>query len=47
LLIGFDIATNKTLPWDIVHRQSADLATPNAVAVDSSYFKELAVERNR
>jgi len=45
LLIGFDIATNKTLPWDIVQGSLADLATPNAVAVDSSYFKELAVER--
>ena len=45
LLIGFDTATNKTLPWDIVQGSLADLSTPNAVAVDSSYFKELAVER--
>jgi putative ABC transport system permease protein len=45
MLVGFDIATNKTLPWDIVEGSLADLSTPNAVAVDSSYFKELAVER--
>jgi putative ABC transport system permease protein len=45
MLIGFDPATNKTMPWDIVEGSLADLSTPNAVAVDSSYFKELAVER--
>jgi len=45
MLIGFDTATNKTMPWDIVEGSLADLSTPDAVAVDSSYFKELAVER--
>jgi putative ABC transport system permease protein len=45
MLVGFDTATNKTLPWDIVEGSVADLATPNAVAADSTYFKELAVER--
>jgi putative ABC transport system permease protein len=45
MLVGFDITTNKTLPWDIAEGSIADLATPNAVAADSTYFKELAVER--
>jgi putative ABC transport system permease protein len=45
LLIGFDTAVNKTLPWDIAEGTIADLSAPNAVAVDSTYFKELAVER--
>jgi putative ABC transport system permease protein len=43
LLVGSDSATNKNLPWDLVQGSVDDLAAPNAVAVDSSYFKELAV----
>ena len=41
LVIGSDI---KSLPWDIHEGSIADLSTPNAVAVDSTYFSELAVK---
>jgi putative ABC transport system permease protein len=44
LLVGSDTRTNKALPWDLIKGTVDDLAAPNAVAVDSSYFKELAVE---
>src|SRR5258706_3777861 len=46
LVVGSDGATNKSLPWDVVEGRIADLTMPNAVAVDSTYFGELAVERN-
>jgi len=45
LVVGSDSATNKSLPWDISEGSIADLSKPNAVAVDSSYFGELAVEK--
>jgi putative ABC transport system permease protein len=45
LVVGSDGATNKSLPWDVVEGSVASLTTPNAVAVDSTYFGELAVER--
>jgi putative ABC transport system permease protein len=44
LLIGSDTATNKSLPWDLIQGGIDDLSAPNAVAIDSSYFKELGVE---
>jgi putative ABC transport system permease protein len=37
LLVGAD-------PWDFVNGSTTDLSTPNAVAVDKVYFKELGVE---
>lgn len=43
LLIGSDTHTNKSLPWDIIKGSIDDLSSPNAVAVDSSYFMELGV----
>ncbi len=45
LVVGFDSGTNKSLPWDLIDGTIANLSAPNAVAVDSTYFKELAVER--
>jgi putative ABC transport system permease protein len=45
LVVGSDTAANKSLPWDIVEGSIADLSMPNAVAVDSTYFKELAIGR--
>jgi putative ABC transport system permease protein len=45
LVVGSDTATSKSLPWDITEGSAAALSMPNAVAVDSTYFKELAVER--
>ena len=45
LLVGFDATANKSLPWDIIEGSTADLNKPNAVAVDASYFGELAVEK--
>ena len=45
LVVGSDSATNKSLPWDIVEGNIADLAMPNAVGVNSTYFEELAVGR--
>jgi putative ABC transport system permease protein len=44
LVVGFDSASIKTLPWDIVEGTVGDLSQPNAVAVDATYFKELAVQ---
>ena len=43
LLVGSDTGANKSLPWDVIEGTLADLSMPNAVAVDSIYFKELAV----
>src|SRR5262245_48341103 len=43
LLIGSDIKTNTSLPFDIGEGVVSDLAAPAAVAVDRSYFKELGV----
>jgi putative ABC transport system permease protein len=45
LLIGSDTDVNPSLPWDLVDGKIGDLSTPNAVAIDSTYFKELAIER--
>jgi putative ABC transport system permease protein len=45
LVVGFDTGVNKSLPWDITDGSIADLSMPNAVAVDSTYFGELAVGR--
>jgi putative ABC transport system permease protein len=44
LVVGSDSATNKSLPWDIIEGSIADLSGPNAVAVDATYFDELAVQ---
>jgi putative ABC transport system permease protein len=44
-LVGSDTAANKSLPWDIVEGTIADLSKPDAVAIDSTYFDELAVHR--
>jgi putative ABC transport system permease protein len=44
LLVGSDITVNRSLPWNLVEGGTADLRAPNAVAIDSTYFKELAVE---
>jgi putative ABC transport system permease protein len=45
LLVGSDINTNTTLPWDIKEGSIAALSAPSAVAVDFTYFKELGIER--
>ena len=45
LVVGSDSGANKSLPWDLIEGSIADLSMPNAVAVDSTYFEELAVER--
>jgi putative ABC transport system permease protein len=44
LLVGFDPNVDRSLPWDLVEGSIADLSAPNAVAIDSTYFKELAVQ---
>src|SRR5262249_29383922 len=43
LVVGSDSGSNKSLPWDIIEGSLADLSAPNAVAVDATYFNELAV----
>jgi putative ABC transport system permease protein len=43
LLVSAETPANKSLPWDVVNGTVADLATPNAVAIDKVYFKELGV----
>jgi putative ABC transport system permease protein len=45
LVVGTDTGASKSLPWDVVEGKVADLSMPNAVAVDSTYFGELGVER--
>ena len=45
LVVGTDTGASKSLPWDLVEGSAADLAKPNAVAVDQTYFGELAVGR--
>jgi putative ABC transport system permease protein len=44
LLVGADATANQSLPWDFVNGSATDLSTPNAVAIDKVYFKELGVE---
>ena len=45
LLVGSDTRTNTSLPWDIIEGSVSDLSAPNAVGVDSTYFKELGIEK--
>jgi putative ABC transport system permease protein len=45
LLVGSDTRSNKSLPWDITEGSVAELATPNAVGVDSTYFHELGIQK--
>jgi putative ABC transport system permease protein len=45
VLVGSDTTTNHSLPWDIVEGSAAALSAPWGVAVDSTYFKDLGIER--
>jgi len=45
LVVGTDTGASKSLPWDVTDGKVADLSMPSAVAVDSTYFGELGVER--
>ena len=42
LLVGSDISQGTSLPWDITEGSVRSLGAPSAVAVDSTYFQELA-----
>lgn len=44
ILVGLDWANGGTRPWSISEGTVEDLANPNAVAVDKSYFKDLGIE---
>ena len=44
LVVGSDTGVNKYLPWDLIEGTIADLSVPNAVAVDTIYFKNLAIK---
>jgi putative ABC transport system permease protein len=46
LLVGSNTAKGM-LPWDIVEGRMADLAAPNGVAVDRTYFTELGINKLR
>jgi putative ABC transport system permease protein len=44
VVVGSDIATNTSLPWDLVQGSIRDLAAPSSVAVDRTYFDELGIK---
>jgi putative ABC transport system permease protein len=44
ILVGLDWANGGVRPWSIDEGSVEDLANPNAVAVDRSYFKDLGIE---
>ncbi len=43
ILVGLDWANGGTKPWNIIEGSVEDLAAPDAVAVDQSYFKDLGI----
>ena len=44
LLVGSDPDGQHELPWDLIEGSVEDLAAPDAVAVDTTYFAELGVD---
>jgi putative ABC transport system permease protein len=42
-IIGSDLRTGGLSPWNIVEGKLADMAVPNSVAIDRSYFDRLGV----
>jgi putative ABC transport system permease protein len=44
LLVGSEISRG-TLPWDVTQGHIPDLAAPNGVAVDQTYFGELGIDQ--
>jgi len=44
VLVGLDWANGGVRPWSLDEGAVEDLETPNAVAVDRSYFKDLGIE---
>lgn len=45
ILVGLDWLNGGTRPWNIEEGSVAELTTPNSVAVDRSYFKDLGIEK--
>jgi putative ABC transport system permease protein len=45
LVVGTTGASSKTLPWDVVEGNVADLTLPNAVAVDKTYYDDLGIRQ--
>ncbi len=44
ILVGLDNARGGVQPWNIVEGSVSELATPNALAVDKSYLKDLGID---
>jgi putative ABC transport system permease protein len=44
ILVGLDWANGGLKPWNIVEGSVDDLSTPNSVAVDRFYFKDLGID---
>jgi putative ABC transport system permease protein len=44
VVVGTDITTNTSMPWDLVQGSIPDLAAPSSVAVDRTYFDELGIK---
>jgi putative ABC transport system permease protein len=42
-VIGSDLRSNGLLPWNLVEGRLEALSTPNAIAVDRSYFERLGI----
>jgi putative ABC transport system permease protein len=45
IMVGLDWANGGTKPWNLVEGTVEDLAAPDSVAVDRSYFKDLGIEQ--
>jgi len=46
ILVGLDWKNGGLKPWNLVEGSIDTLATPNTVAIDKSYFKDLGIEGN-
>jgi putative ABC transport system permease protein len=44
ILVGLDSERGGIKPWNIIEGSYEELAAPNAVAVDKSYFKDLGIQ---
>jgi putative ABC transport system permease protein len=45
VLVGSEITPQSVLPWDVTQGSIGALAAPSAIAIDSTYFKELGINK--
>jgi putative ABC transport system permease protein len=45
LLVGSEISRGSSLPWNVTQGSASALGAPSAVAIDSTYFSELGINK--